>query len=74
LLFQEYDFEIVVKPRKLNAGPDHLSRLETGEELAILDKNLPNVQLFLVSTVDNYFEHIGKFLSIGVAPLEYTMA
>jgi hypothetical protein len=31
LLFQEYDFEIVVKPRRMNKGPDHLSRLEHGE-------------------------------------------
>jgi len=31
LLFQVYDFEIIVKPRRLNAGPDHLSRLETWE-------------------------------------------
>ena len=28
LLFQEYDFEIIVKTRRLNAGLDHLSRLE----------------------------------------------
>ena len=32
LLFQEYDFEVVVKPGCLNVGPDHLSRIETGEE------------------------------------------
>jgi len=25
LLFQEYDFEVIVKPGCLNAGPDHLS-------------------------------------------------
>jgi len=31
LLFQEYYFEIIVKPGRLNAGPDHLSRLESGE-------------------------------------------
>jgi hypothetical protein len=24
LLFQEFDFEVIVKPGKLNAGPDHL--------------------------------------------------
>ena len=32
LLFQEYNFEIIVKLGRLNAGPDHLSRLELGEE------------------------------------------
>jgi len=30
LLFLEYDFEVIVNPRKLNVGPDHLSRLELG--------------------------------------------
>ena len=27
ILFQEFDFEIVVKPGRLNAGPNHLSRI-----------------------------------------------
>ena len=30
LLFQEFDFEIVVKLRCLNAGPDHLSHVVNG--------------------------------------------
>ena len=32
LLFQEYDFEIIVKPGRLNTRLDHLSRLESGDE------------------------------------------
>jgi hypothetical protein len=32
LLFQEFDFEEIVKPGKLNARPDHLSRVSNGEE------------------------------------------
>jgi hypothetical protein len=32
LLFQEYDFEVIAKPGKLNAGPDHLSRILSGED------------------------------------------
>jgi len=32
LLFQEYDFQVIVKPRRLNSGPDHLSQIENGEE------------------------------------------
>ena len=43
LLFQEYDFEIIVKPGRLNVGPDHLSRLETGEEPVCLEDCLPDV-------------------------------
>ena len=37
LLFQEYDFEIIVKQGRLNARPDHLSRLDSGEELVSLE-------------------------------------
>jgi hypothetical protein len=40
LLFQEYDFEIVVKPGRMNKGPDHLSRLEHGEEPTSLEDAL----------------------------------
>ena len=40
LLFQEYDFDIIVEPRRLNARPDHLSRLESGEEPTSLADNL----------------------------------
>ena len=32
LLFQEFEFEVVVRPGKLNVGPDHLSRIDMGEE------------------------------------------
>jgi hypothetical protein len=30
LLFQDFDFEFVVKPGRLNGGPDHLSRITNG--------------------------------------------
>jgi len=42
LMFQEYDFGIIVKPGRLNSRPDHLSRLESGEEPMKLEENLPN--------------------------------
>ena len=48
IIFQEYDFEIIVKPERLNLGPDHLSRLESGEEPTSLDESLPNAQLFAI--------------------------
>jgi hypothetical protein len=41
LLFQEDDFEIVVKPGRMNKGHDHLSKLEHGEELTSLNDTLP---------------------------------
>ena len=55
LLFQEYDFEIVVKPRTLNAGPGHLSRLQTGEEPTNIEDNLPDSQLFAIIVEDDHF-------------------
>ena len=48
ILFQEYDFEIIVKPVRLNVGPDHLTRLESGEDPTSLDEDLPDAQLFSI--------------------------
>jgi hypothetical protein len=39
LLFQEYEFEVVVKPWKLIAGPYHLSCILSGEDAGNLDDN-----------------------------------
>jgi len=61
LLFQEFDFEVVVKHGRLNAGPDHLSRITNGEEPSSLEDNFPNAQLFLVHIVDEYFYDIIEF-------------
>ena len=41
LIFQEFDFEIIVKPDLLNAGHDHLSRIEIGEEPTNIEDKLP---------------------------------
>ena len=72
ILFQEYDFKFIVKPAKLNVGPDHLSRIETGEEPTNLEEGLPDVQLFVVRIVDSHFEDIIHFLMMGMAPDGYT--
>ena len=55
LLFQEYDFEVIVKPGRLNAGPDHLSRLESGKEPISLGECLPDAQLFSIQIADDQF-------------------
>ena len=34
--------KIIVKPRWLNVGLDHLSRINTGEEPSIIEDGLPN--------------------------------
>ena len=43
LLFQEFDFEIVVKPEWLNASSYYLSRIENGEEPTNIDDELLDV-------------------------------
>jgi hypothetical protein len=58
LLFQEYDFEVIVKPGKLNARPDHLSCILSGEDAKNLDDNFPDAQLFVVRMMDDYFSDI----------------
>lgn len=73
LLFQEYDFETIVKPRCLNAGPDHLSRLESSEEPTCLEDNLIDAQLFIVHIADEYFKDIIEFLTISTMLTEYSV-
>ena len=67
-MFQEFDFEIVVKPEWLNAGPDHLSHIENGEEPTNIDDGLPDAQLFRFEVTDDHYAPIVHFLSTGVAP------
>jgi hypothetical protein len=73
LLFQEYDFEIVVKLGRMNKGPDHLSRLEHGEEPTSLEDTLLDAQLLAIRRIDDHFVEIVQFLSTGMAPSEYTI-
>ena len=51
LLFQEFEFEVVVQPGKLNVGPDHLSHIDTGEEPIGVDDELPDAHLFRIEAV-----------------------
>jgi hypothetical protein len=68
LLFQEFDYEVIFKPGKLNATPDHLSRVTNGEETMNLEDNFPNAQLFSVQITDEYFTDIIQYMSTGTAP------
>jgi hypothetical protein len=67
-MFQEFDFEVIVKLVKLNVGPDHLSRITNGEEPANLEDNFPDAQLFSVQVSDDYFADIIQYLSTGTMP------
>jgi hypothetical protein len=46
LLFQDFDFELIVKLGNLNAGPNHLSRSTNREEPTILEDKFMDAKLF----------------------------
>eukprot|EP00253_Pinus_taeda_P001736 PITA_01736 len=71
-VFEEYDFEVIVKPGRLNVGPNHLSRIETCEEPSSLEERLPDAQLFVVGIANAHFADIFHFLTMGMAPERYT--
>ena len=58
LLFQEFEFEVVVRLGKLNVGPDHLFQINTGEEPTGVDDDLPDAHLFLIEAVPTELEEI----------------
>ena len=58
LLFQEFDFEIIVKLGHLNVGADYLSKIEIGEYPANIEYGLPDAQLFRVDMADEYYDQI----------------
>jgi hypothetical protein len=57
-LFQEYDFEIIVKPGKMNKGPDHLLRLEHGEKPTSLEDTLTDEKILAIRNIDDHFVDI----------------
>jgi hypothetical protein len=73
-LFQEFDFEVIFKPGKLNVEPNHLSRVTNGEEPTNLEDNFPDAQLFSVQVVDHYFVDISELLSTGLVPQDFITA
>jgi len=71
LLFQEYDFKVIVKPECLNTGLDHLSRIENDEEPTNVEEGLPDAELYAVRIADGHFEDIIHFLTTGIVPQGY---
>jgi hypothetical protein len=64
----------VVKPGRLNVGPDHLSGITNREEPSNLEEKFLDAQLFSLQIADEYFANIIEFLSTGFAPREFTTA
>ena len=67
LLFQEFKFEVVIRPGKLNVGPDHLSRIDTGEEPIGVEDDLLDAHLFQIEAIPTKLEEIAQFLENGQA-------
>jgi hypothetical protein len=61
-IFQELDFEVIVKLGKHNFGLDHMSHIETGEVSMSLNDELLDVQLFHIEVVPDKLVEIEKFL------------
>ena len=57
-----------MKPGHLNAGLDHLSQIEIGEEPTNTEDGFAEVQLFRVEMVEKFYEKIVHFLVIGTTP------
>jgi hypothetical protein len=71
LLFQEFEFEVIIRPGKANVGPDHLSRIESGEDPTGIQDDLPNAHLFRVEAIPSELTEIGQYLQEGKAPNHY---
>ena len=64
---------MIVKPGRLNVGPDHLSRLENGENGGSLDDQFLDADIFRVEAILDYLNEIAPYLATGKCPQEYTM-
>ena len=51
LLFQEFEFEVVIRPRRANVRPNHLSKIESGEDPIGINDDLPDANLFRVEAI-----------------------
>jgi hypothetical protein len=56
----------------MNARPDHLSRVNNGEEPTNSEDNFPNAQLFSVQVANEYFVDIIEYLSTRIVPQEFS--
>lgn len=46
LLFQEFDFTVMVKLGKSNSGPGHLSRIQSEEDVQTIEDTIMDAQLY----------------------------
>lgn len=72
LLFQEFEFEVIIRPGKANVGPDHFSSVESGEDLTGIEDDLPDAYLFKVEEIPSELAEIRQYLQEGKAPDHYS--
>ena len=53
-------------------GPDHFSRIESGEEPNNMEDKFPDAQLFVITVVDKTFQAIIHLLSTCYVPEGFT--
>lgn len=51
LLFQEFEFEVIIQPGHTNVGLNQLSRILIGKELMGINDDFSNAHLFIVEVV-----------------------
>lgn len=73
MLFLKFEFEVIIKPGRQNVGPDHLSRIQSGEFRGNIDDTLLDAHLFRVEAVKDHFSDIVAFLMTGMEPNELTI-
>ena len=57
-----------MKPRWLDASPNHLSCIETRPEPTNIDDGFPDAQLFWVELIDDHYSPIIQFLATRISP------
>ena len=63
-----------MKPGWLNAGLDHLSHVENGEEPTNIDDGFPDAQSFRIEFLDDHYAPIVQFLSTSVTPTNMSIS
>ena len=70
MLFQEFEFEIIVQPDESIVVPDHLPTIEIREYAVKIDDELLDAHLFRVEGILMELKNISQFSDQGQAPKE----
>ena len=62
ILFQDFEFKVVIRPGHTNVRPDHLLRIQMGEESSSIENDLLDAHLFKVETIPKELADIVQFL------------